>query len=186
MKSLFLHILAKIGIIKIKNITKPEDAMKPSQPIYNIKINALNGTPIDLSQFRGKKLLLVNTASECGYTPQYKSLQSLHEKHRDQIEIIGFPANNFGQQEPGSAQEIQSFCERNYGVTFPLSEKISVVGSDQHPLFKWLSSPELNGWNTQKPTWNFCKYLIDENGELIKFFSASIEPLSSEITQHLK
>ncbi len=186
MNHFFLQLLSKLGIIKIKNHSQPPDAKKPSQSVYEISLKSLNDKPLDLSQFKGKKILFVNTASECGYTPQYKGLQKLQDKFKDTLTVIGLPANNFGEQEPGSHTEIQSFCERNYGVTFPLTEKISVVGQDQHPLFQWLSKQELNGWNTKSPTWNFCKYLVSETGELMDFFSAATEPTSDTIINRLK
>jgi glutathione peroxidase len=148
---------------------------------YDFKLKDLDGKEVSLSQFKGKKILVVNVASKCGYTPQYEALQELNEKHGDKIQILGFPANNFGGQEPGSNEEIKSFCSENYGVTFPVFEKISVKGFDKHPLYRWLSDSKLNGWNSQEPTWNFCKYLIDEKGELLKFYPSSVTPLDEEI-----
>ncbi len=153
--------------------------------IYQFTVNNIYGDPIDFKQFRGKKLLIVNTASECGYTPQYTDLQKLHEKYGDKVTILGFPANNFGGQEPGSNEEIANFCKVNYGVTFQIFEKISVVGSDQHPLFTWLSNKDKNGWNDQKPTWNFCKYLVNEKGELMKYYGSAVKPMSNEILQQI-
>lgn len=148
---------------------------------YDFKLKDLDGKEVSLSQFKGKKILVVNVASKCGYTPQYASLQELNEKYGDKIQILGFPANNFGGQEPGSNEEIKSFCSENYGVTFPVFEKISVKGFDKHPLYRWLSDAKLNGWNSQEPSWNFCKYLIDEKGELLKFYPSSVTPLDEEI-----
>lgn len=148
---------------------------------YDFKLKDIDGKEIDFEQYKGKKLLIVNVASKCGYTPQYASLQELNEKFGDKVQILGFPANNFGGQEPGSNEEIKSFCSENYGVTFPIFEKISVKGFDKHPLYRWLSDSKLNGWNSQEPTWNFCKYLIDEKGELIKFYPSSVTPLDEEI-----
>jgi glutathione peroxidase len=127
----------------------------------------------------------VNVASECGYTPQYKNLQTLHEKYGEKLAVIGFPANNFGAQEPGSSEEIKTFCQKNYGVTFQMMEKISVKGADMHPLYKWLSTKELNGTCDDAPKWNFGKYLVDENGNVIKFFGSKVDPLSEEITSLL-
>jgi glutathione peroxidase len=163
--------------------TKPDsvETAKNMKSIYDFKIKSIDGTLIDFAQFKGKKLLLVNVASQCGYTPQYADLQELHEKHGNKISIIGFPANNFGSQEPGSNDEIASFCKKNYGVTFQMREKISVKGDDQHALYRWLSTKELNGWNSEAPSWNFCKYLINEKGELVKFFGSKINPLDQEI-----
>lgn len=148
---------------------------------YDFKLKDLDGKEIDFDQYKGKKILIVNVASKCGYTPQYAALQELNEKYGDKVQILGFPANNFGGQEPGSNEEIKSFCSENYGVTFPVFEKISVKGFDKHPLYRWLSDSKLNGWNSQEPTWNFCKYLIDEKGELLKFYPSSVTPLDEEI-----
>lgn len=148
---------------------------------YDFKMKDLDGKEIDFSKYKGKKLLLVNVASKCGYTPQYAALQELNEKYGDKVQVLGFPANNFGGQEPGSNEEIKSFCSENYGVTFPVFEKISVKGFDKHPLYRWLSDEKMNGWNNQEPTWNFCKYLIDEKGELVKFFPSAVTPMDEEI-----
>jgi glutathione peroxidase len=160
--------------------------MPPTKSIYDFKIKSIDGKEIDFSKYKGKKLLIVNVASKCGYTPQYKDLQELNTKYGDKVTILGFPANNFMGQEPGNNDEIKGFCEKNYGVTFQLFEKISVKGSDIHPLYQWLSKKELNGWNDKAPSWNFCKYLVNENGELVKFFPSSVVPTSEEITSLLK
>jgi glutathione peroxidase len=153
--------------------------------VYDFKLKTIDGAEISLSKFKGKKLLLINVASECGYTPQYKNLQALHEQYGSKLILIGFPANNFGKQEPGTNTEIKSFCTKNYGVTFLMMDKISVTGSDAHPLYKWLSSKADNGVCENAPNWNFCKYLIDEKGNIIKFFPSKVDPLSSEITSLL-
>ncbi|MDX5346839.1 MAG: glutathione peroxidase, partial [Hymenobacteraceae bacterium] len=139
------------------NTALKTDKSEIHSDFYNFKMPLLDGTEVDFSKLKGKKVLLVNVASECGYTPQYKELQQLHEQYKDKVQVLGFPANNFGGQEPGSSDQIAEFCEKNYGVTFPVFEKISVKGDDQHPLYKWLS--EQAG---QEPTWNFNKYLLDE------------------------
>jgi glutathione peroxidase len=149
--------------------------------IYGFKLKTIEGKETTLAAFKGKKMLLVNVASECGYTPQYKNLQALSDKYKNKLVVIGFPANNFGGQEPGTASEIKTFCTKNYGVTFPMMEKISVKGEDMHPLYKWLSNKAENGVTDDAPKWNFCKYLIDENGKIIKFFSSKTDPLSDEI-----
>ncbi len=143
--------------------------------LYDFKVNSLEGKMIDFSQYKGKTLLIVNTASKCGYTPQYAELQKLHEQYGNKITILGFPANNFGGQEPGTNAEIGEFCKKNYGVTFQMFEKISVKGDDQHPLYAWLK--EKTG---QEPTWNFCKYLIKPDGT-VKFFPSKVKPMDSEI-----
>lgn len=166
--------------------TKPESQiMQSTKSIYDFTMKSIDGKEISLSQFKGKKILIVNVASECGYTPQYKDLQKLYDTYKDKLTVLGFPANNFGAQEPGSDETIKTFCERNFGVTFPMFAKISVTGENQSALYQWLSKKELNGWNDKQPGWNFCKYLISENGELLKFFSSSVNPMSDEITSHL-
>ncbi|MES2681228.1 MAG: glutathione peroxidase [Bacteroidota bacterium] len=153
--------------------------------VYDFKVNTIDGQQISLSKFKGKKILIVNVASECGYTPQYKNLQALSDQYAGKLVVVGFPANNFGGQEPGSGPEIKAFCTKNYGVTFPMMEKISVSGGDMHPLYKWLSTKADNGVSDEAPKWNFCKYLIDEKGGLIKFFNSKVDPLSTEITSLL-
>ena len=148
--------------------------------LYDLKMNSLDGKQIDFSQYKGKTLLIVNVASQCGYTPQYADLQKLHELYGSKVTILGFPANNFGQQEPGTSAEISDFCKKNYGVTFQMFEKISVKGEDQHPLYAWLK--EKTG---QEPTWNFCKYLVKPDGT-VKFFNQKVKPLDTQITDELK
>ena len=147
--------------------------------LYDFKMNSLDGTPIEFKNYKGKTLLIVNTASECGYTPQYADLQKLHETFGNQVTILGFPANNFGGQEPGSNAQIATFCKKNYGVTFQMFEKISVKGGDQHPLYAWLR--EKTG---QEPGWNFCKYLVKPDGT-VKFFKSSVNPMDKQITDEL-
>lgn len=148
--------------------------------IYDFKIQSIDGKEIDFAQYKGKTLLIVNTASECGYTPQYADLQELHEKFGSKITILGFPANNFGGQEPGTNVQIASFCKKNYGVTFQMFEKISVKGSDQHPLYKFLK--EKSG---KEPSWNFCKYLVKPDGT-VKFFASGVNPGDEAIMNELK
>ena len=143
--------------------------------IYDFKINSIDGTLIDFEQFKGKTLLIVNTASKCGNTPQYEELQKMHEQFGSKVIILGFPANNFGGQEPGSNLEIAEFCKANYGVTFQMFEKISVKGEEQHALYKWLK--EKTG---QEPTWNFCKYLVKPDGT-VTFFSSKVKPMDKQI-----
>lgn len=162
-----------------------QNAFTSKTTIYDFKLKTLDGQDLKLSKFKGKKMLIVNVASQCGYTPQYKNLQALHEKYKDKLIIIGFPANNFGEQEPGSSNEIKEFCTKNYGVTFQMMEKISLKGDDMHPLYKWLSNKDENGTCGDAPKWNFCKYLIDENGKVVKFFSSKTDPMSEEITSLL-
>ncbi|WP_192350012.1 glutathione peroxidase [Algoriphagus sp. Y33] len=148
---------------------------------YEFTMKDLEGNEVDFKTFKGKKIMVVNVASKCGYTPQYEALQKLYSENSDKLIILGFPANNFGGQEPGSNEEIKSFCSENYGVTFPVFEKVSVKGFDKHPIYRWLSDAELNGWNNEEPSWNFCKYMLNEKGELIKFFPSKVEPLDQEI-----
>ena len=154
-------------------------AISPILTVYDFKMNAIDGKTIDFSQYRGKTLLIVNVASQCGNTPQYADLQKLHEQFGSKVTILGFPANNFGSQEPGSNVEIQTFCKKNYGVTFQMFEKISVKGADQHPLYALLK--EKTG---QEPTWNFCKYLVKADGS-VKFFNSKVKPLDPQITSEL-
>jgi glutathione peroxidase len=163
-----------------QNITTLEQLIM-QKSIYDFKMKDINGNEVDFSQLKGKKLLLVNVASKCGYTPQYEDLQKLHEMHGDKVVIIGFPANNFGGQEPGTNEDIKQFCSENYGVTFTLMDKISVKGADKDPLYRWLSDKDLNGWNDKEPSWNFCKYFINDKGELVKFFPSSVKPTDEDI-----
>lgn len=154
--------------------------------IYDFKVAGLEGGEIDFSKYKGKKILIVNTASKCGYTPQYEELEQLYKKYGSKLVVIGFPANNFGGQEPGTAEEIGEFCKRNYGVTFPMASKVSVTGDDTHPIFKYLTE-EAKALGTQDPgiKWNFTKFLIDENGKLVKVFPSKVKPMSEEITMYL-
>jgi glutathione peroxidase len=180
---LFVTLMATANSCGFKKVAaRPTENMKEATgSIYDFTMTAIDGSKISLSEYKGKKVLIVNTASECGFTPQYESLQKLHETHGDQLVILGFPANNFGQQEPGSDLEIAKFCKANYGVTFQMFSKISVKGDDMDPLYQWLSDKDKNGWNDQAPGWNFCKYLINEKGELVKFYASAIDPMSDEL-----
>ena len=154
--------------------------------IHKFKVTSIDGGTIDFSKFKGKKILVVNTASKCGYTPQYADLEKLYEQYKSKLVIVGFPANNFGAQEPGSNAEINAFCQKNYGVTFTMAEKVSVKGEDIHPLFKWLTSKSENGVMDAEIKWNFTKFLLDEKGQLINVFPSKVNPLDEEITKHLK
>ena len=152
--------------------------------VYEFKLKNIDGQDFSLAQYRGKKVLVVNTASKCGFTPQYAELQKLANLYKDKVVVVGFPANNFGQQEPGTATEIKTFCSKNYGVTFPLSEKVCVKGDDICPLFKYLTeapNPDFTG----DIKWNFEKFLIDENGKLIHRFRSQTTPLDPKLTQYL-
>ncbi|WP_266204508.1 glutathione peroxidase [Pontibacter kalidii] len=150
---------------------------------YTFRMKTLDGKEVDFSQYKGKKVLLVNTASECGFTPQYEGLQQLHEVHGKEVVILGFPANNFGGQEPGSNEEIASFCQKNFGVTFQMFEKISVKGEDQHPLYTWLAQ---NAPDHEEPSWNFSKYLVDENGKVVAFYPSKVKPMDEELLSAIK
>ena len=155
---------------------------QPPVSFYSLHDTMNNGSVFEFSSLRGKKVLLVNTASDCGYTDQYDGLQKLYEEHRNELIIIGFPANDFKQQEKGTDEEIARFCRLNYGVTFPLMKKSTVKkGNMQNPVFKWLTDSANNGWNNKQPSWNFCKYLINENGALINYFGAAISPTSKDV-----
>ncbi len=161
-------------------IATDDPTAKAKKSFYSFKLTSLDGEEIDFSRYKGKKVLLVNTASKCGFTPQYAELEQLREQYGDKLVILGFPANTFN-QEKGSNQEIAEFCQKNYGVKFQMFEKISVKGPDQHPLYQWLSQKQLNGWNNEAPSWNFCKYLVNEKGELVKFFPSKVKPTDKAI-----
>ncbi len=162
-----------VGIVKIpKNL-------------YAITLNTLQGGVFDWSSCKGKKVLIVNTASECGFTKQYEDLQKLCEVYGDKLQVIGVPCNQFGKQEPGDGEEIQDFCKLNFGVSFPLTEKMEVKGSNQHLLYKWLTNKDYNGKKSSSVKWNFQKYLIDENGDLIDFYYSLTKPMSKKILKHL-
>ena len=152
---------------------------------YDISLKALDGSDLNLAHFKGKHLLFVNVASKCGFTPQYKELQKLSDTYADNVVVIGCPCNQFGGQEPGDAEQIQGFCELNFGVTFPLTEKLKVKGSEQHPLYQWLTSKELNGKKNSSVKWNFQKYLVSPEGELIDYFFSITKPMSRKITKYL-
>lgn len=156
-----------------------------AKTIYEFTFETLDGTTKSFEDFKGKKILIVNTASKCGYTPQYMELQELHEKYGDKLVVIGFPANNYGQQEPGTNAEIADFCQKNYGVTFTMASKVSVKGDDIHPIFKWLCDQE-NPDFTGAIKWNFEKFLIDENGKLIRRYRSGTKPMSDEILSAIK
>ncbi len=149
--------------------------------IYDFKVEALDGGTIKFSKFKGKKILIVNTASECGNTPQYADLQKLAVKYKDKLVIVGFPANDFGAQEPGSNKEISAFCTKNYGVTFPMAAKITVKGDDKAPIYHWLTEKKYNNYMDSDVKWNFKKYLINEKGELVAMFPHKMNPMSAEI-----
>ena len=154
--------------------------------LYDIKINSLDGTPINLKAYKGQFILFVNVASECGFTNQYDGLQRLYDNYKGKLMVIGVPCNQFGQQETGSNQQIKSFCEENYGVSFIMSEKIDVKGKNQHPLYQWLTDKNLNGVKTTSVKWNFQKYIVGKQGEFIDYFYSLTRPTSSKITKLIK
>ncbi len=170
-----------------KSYSNTTDMVKTNEmtSIHIFKVEALDGTTINFADFKGKKILVVNTASECGYTPQYKEFEELYQKFKEKLVIVGFPANNFGGQEPGTNTEIKAFCTKNYGVTFPMAAKISVKGDDTAPIYKWLCSKAQNGVLDAEVKWNFNKFLLDENGNMIAYFPSKVTPMSEEITGKL-
>jgi glutathione peroxidase len=167
-----------MGIIAFisEKLSASKKPVNVSGSIYDFTVTALDGSSIDLARYKGKYLLIVNTASKCGFTPQYKDLQKLHENYGDKVVVLGFPANDFLWQEPGSNEEIESFCEINYGVTFQMFSKISVKGKDQHPLYQWLEAK-----TGKAPSWNFCKYLVDKGGNKVSFYPSKVNPMDSSI-----
>ncbi|MBU3675597.1 MAG: glutathione peroxidase [Chitinophagaceae bacterium] len=165
---------------------KPQALDAQTKSIYDFTVPGLDGGKIKFSDFKGKKILIVNTASKCGYTPQYEELEALYKQHKDKLVIIGFPANNFMFQEPGSNETIAEFCKKNYGVSFPMAAKISVKGKDMHPVYVWLTQKQYNGYSDNSVKWNFQKYLIDEKGNLIDVFEPGVKPLSTEIVSKIR
>ena len=181
MKKLFI---AFILFTLIGNLIMTQTS-NSNHSIYDIPLNKLNGEEFSLSDSKGKKILIVNVASKCGYTSQYKDLQNLYENHSDKIEIIAFPCNDFGGQEPGTNAQISEFCSINYGVKFPIMDKVNIIKGNVHSMYKWLTDPKLNGWNSTSPSWNFGKYLIDEKGKLLNYFPSSVSPTSEKIISQL-
>jgi glutathione peroxidase len=152
---------------------------------HALSAKTLDGQIISFEKYKGKKVLIVNTASECGFTPQFEELQLLHEQYGSKVEVLGFPCNQFGEQDPGSNEEIGAFCKKNYGVTFQMFEKVDVKGDNVHPVYKWLTDKSLNGVNDKAPGWNFGKYLISEKGEFIDFYPSSVSPMNKNIVDKL-
>jgi glutathione peroxidase len=163
-------------------------AFKKEDPksIFQFKVESIDGGKIDFSKYKGKKILVVNTASKCGYTPQYEGLEKLYETYKDKLVIVGFPANNFGGQEPGSNAEIKEFCTGTYKVSFPMAAKVSVKDNDVAPIYQWLTQKSKNGVLDATIGWNFNKFLLDENGKLLAYFPSKVEPMSDAITSYLK
>jgi len=188
-KTLLISLVLMFGIsalvFSLFGFSRAKDIKAPNTPIYQFNIKGIDGKVIDLAQFKGRKMLLVNVASECGYTKQYKDLEELHKKYQDKLIIIGFPCNQFGGQEPGTENEIASFCQKNFGVSFLLTQKIEVKGTNQHPIYNWLTDKSKNGKLDSSVKWNFQKYLIDENGYLVDVFYSATNPMSDKITSLL-
>ncbi len=169
-----------------KSIAKKIDDKSASKAnFYDLKAISIDGEEVSFEKYKGKKVLIVNVATKCGYTYQYEDMQKLNDLYEGKVAVLGFPANDFLFQESGSNESIAEFCETVFGVTFDMFEKITTKGRKQSPVYTWLSDSNLNGWNDQRPTWNFCKYLVDENGELIAFFDSKVKPMSKEITDLL-
>jgi glutathione peroxidase len=173
---------------KNKALARPANPTLNTQNsmFYDFKMLGLSGETVDFSQFKGKKVVILNVASKCGYTPQYADFEAFYAKNSEKVVVLGFPANQFLSQEPGSNAEIGEFCQKNYGVTFPMFEKVEVKGSGKCALYQWLSDKSKNGWNEQEPTWNFCKYVINEGGELTHFFASAVKPTDAAFLEALK
>lgn len=154
--------------------------------LFDVKINLLDGSPLDMNQLKGKYILFVNVASKCGFTGQYKALEALFKQFNEQLMVVGVPCNQFGGQEPGNADAIANFCERNYGVSFLITEKVHVKGHKQHPIYQWLTQKEKNGKKSSTVRWNFQKYLVDQKGNLIDYYYSTTSPTSKKITKHFK
>lgn len=191
MKKIFLLLLSFVAFLQScinqkSEVSQAKTKELMGKTIYDFKVESLDGSEINFADFKGKKILIVNTASECGFTPQYADLEKVYEEYKDKLVIVGFPANNFGGQEPGTNVEIGAFCQKNYGVTFPLAAKVSVKGDDTAPIFKYLTEKELNGVKNTSILWNFTKFLLDENGKLIDTFVSTTKPTDEAITKYFK
>jgi len=185
MKTIAIIASIILSVFLITETNSKKSNMNTQSSLYDISINSITGEPINLKDYKGKKILFVNTASECGFTGQYEGLEELYKTYKDKLVVIGVPCNQFGGQEPGMLTEIQSFCKVNYGVTFLMTEKVDVKGVNQHPLYAWLTKKELNGVKSSSVKWNFQKYMVDENGNYIDFYYSITKPLSSKIVKHL-
>jgi len=175
------YLLTLLTVVLLSAFTLPDNGS-----IHSFKVKSIEGGTIDFSKFKGKKILVVNTASKCGYTPQYEALQKVADEYKDKLVIVGFPANNFGGQEPGSDGEIQEFCKARFGVKFPLASKVSVKGEDIAPIYQWLTSKAKNGVLDAEIKWNFNKFLLDENGKMIAYFESKVKPDSEDILKFVK
>ncbi|WP_312089517.1 glutathione peroxidase [Chryseobacterium sp.] len=192
MKKLFIVVISLAAFFnscaqKKNDVSKTKTQKVMSKSIYDYTVDALEeGKKINFADFKDRKILIVNTASKCGFTPQYEDLEKLSKEFEGKLVVVGFPANNFGGQEPGTNIEIGAFCQKNYGVTFPLASKVSVKGEDMAPIFKFLTEKSLNGVKDTKIEWNFTKFLIDENGKLIDSFPSKVKPTDEEILKYLR
>lgn len=191
MKRVFIFLLSAVAFLQScmnqkTEVSQQKTAENMGKTIYDYKVESLDGGEINFADYKGKKILVVNTASECGFTPQYADLEKVYQQYKDKVVIVGFPANNFGGQEPGTNAEIGAFCQKNYGVTFPMAAKVSVKGDDTAPIFKYLTEKELNGVKNTAILWNFTKFLIDENGKLIDTFISTTKPTDDAIVRYFK
>lgn len=191
MKRIFIFLLSAVAFLQScmnqkTEVSQQKTAENMGKTIYDYKVESLDGGEINFADYKGKKILVVNTASECGFTPQYADLEKVNQQYKDKVVIIGFPANNFGGQEPGTNAEIGAFCQKNYGVTFPMAAKVSVKGDDTAPIFKYLTEKELNGVKNTAILWNFTKFLLDENGKLIDTFISTTKPTDDAIVKYFK
>lgn len=187
MKNSLLFLLSGLVIASLsasvsatKTASTMIEAPAPAGTVYDYTVKTIDGKDVKLSQYKGKKLLIVNTASKCGYTPQYKELEELSKKYAGKVVVLGFPSDSFN-QELASDAEVASFCEKNYGVTFPLFSTVAVKGDDAAPLYKFLADKSKNGAVSEAPTWNFCKYLVDEKGHVVAFYPSKVKPMSDEL-----
>lgn len=186
-KAFYPAIMWFTNMVGAKKVAASKIDIKPNTSIYNLTMVANDGIPFNFNNLTGKKILIVNTASDCGYTGQLDELEKLYQQYKNQVEIIAFPANDFKQQEKGTNKDIAAFCKKNYGVTFPIMSKSVVINTAaQNDIFKWLCTPSQNGWNSKAPTWNFCKYLVNQQGQLTHFFESAIAPLSSEVVNAIQ
>jgi glutathione peroxidase len=193
MKTIYIVGLLVLALSSAAALSMRSRWQKPSKPIgtnkmsfYDLTINSIDGKEMHMSDFKGKYVLCVNVASKCGYTPQYEDLEKLYEQYQGKLVIVGFPCNQFLGQEPGTSEEIVSFCQKNYGVTFPLTEKIDVKGKNQHGIYQWLTQQSLNGVADGTVKWNFHKFLISPEGEWLAEFPSGVKPLDAELTSLIK
>ncbi len=176
----------KIEKAAVSSVSNNSKSATMGDKFYTFKVRSLDGVEVNLEQFKGKKIVVLNTASACGYTPQYADWEAFYKENKEKVIVLGFPCNQFAGQESGTNAEIKTFCQKNYGVTFPIFEKVDVKGSGQADIYKWLTDKAQNGWCDKAPSWNFCKYLINEKGELVEFFASSIKPDNAEFLAAVK